>query len=208
MQVLDDVYFHQYQVDSVSARAIEAYDAIADEIVKMLRPRSAVDVGCGGGALLRGLRNHGVPHVVGLEGSSHAISMTDGILHHDLRQPFDKDDLKLPWGGGDLVTCFDVGEHIEAEFHPIFVETIVKCLAPGGTLLFGAATVGQDGLGHVSCRDFEYWIEAFECKGLKYDPSATKNLKANIAKHEEHSFIWWCEKNLLLFWDHRGRKKA
>lgn len=205
MQALDDVYHHQYQVDSVSDRAVEAYDAIADEIVKMLHPRSAVDIGCGGGALLRGLRNHGVQHVAGLEGSSHAVSMTPGILHHDLRQPFNKEDLRMPYGGGDLVTCFDVGEHIEAEFHPIFVETIVKCLGPGGTLLFGAAPPGQDGLGHVACRDQDYWKSLFESKGLKYDGRATENLRDKIAEREEHSFIWWVHKNLMLFWDRRKR---
>jgi cyclopropane fatty-acyl-phospholipid synthase-like methyltransferase len=142
---VSELYGAHYQRDSLQEAGISAFDVIADELVKMFKPKTAMDVGCGGGALIRGLLARGVD-AYGIEGSTHAKQyMPDRIQTWDLRNP-----LLLPMDF-DLVTCTDVGEHIEYEGHENFCNTIASLVRVGGWLWFGAAGEGQDGLGHVAC---------------------------------------------------------
>jgi cyclopropane fatty-acyl-phospholipid synthase-like methyltransferase len=101
------IYFDQYQRDSVAEQAIAAYDSIAEVLVRTFRPKTSMDLGAGGGALVRGLGKRGVD-ALGVEGSRHAVDLLpDRIALGDLRTP-----LELR-GFNELTTCFDVAEHIE-----------------------------------------------------------------------------------------------
>ena len=200
MQVLDEVYHHQYQADSLQPEGIVAFDVIADELVKMFNPKTAMDVGCGGGALIQGLLKRGVD-AYGIEGSSHAKQyMPDRIGIHDLRRPLQEAD----WYDGpaqsyDLVTCTDVGEHIEHEGHDNFCKTLADLTKYGGWLVFGAAGEGQEGLGHVACEHPCYWIDRLERVGFRLLAGDSEILRRAIKSHPEHAFAWWVAKNLMVF---------
>jgi len=196
MQNVSEVYNAGYQQESVSDRALEAYAEIADELKRMFRPRNAMDVGCGGGALLQGFLDRNVD-AYGIEGSEHAAQMHPRIELHDLRNPYPKKTIEF--GGYDLVTSFDVGEHIEPECALEFTKTVKKLMGNQGWLVFGAAGEGQDGLGHVNCRQMPYWIDLFERQGLTFFAGLSEDVRAAIAKRENTNFIWWVQRNLLVF---------
>lgn len=197
MQDITETYHSQYQIDSVAPQALKAYDEIAGVLKDNFRPRNAMDVGCGGGALIQGLRNHNVD-AYGIEGSSHAVAlMPDRIEHHDLRTPYPKK--TIMFGGYDLVTSFDVGEHIEIGFHDVFCDTIRSLMGNRGFLVFGAAGEGQDGLGHVSCRTMLHWVALFEKRGFKLQADWSEKVRFQIREREGTNFIWWVDKNLMVF---------
>lgn len=192
------MYHAQYQKDSVSDRALVAYAQIAEEIDKMFRPRNAMDVGCGGGALIAGLRAKGVD-AWGIEGSEHAVElMPDRIEYHDLREPYSPR-AQVAYGGYDLVTSFDVGEHIEIECHEEFSKTLMKLMGNRGWLIFGAAPEGQDGLGHVSCAHPCHYIALFQDRGFTLEAKLSEKLRAAVKFREATSFLWWVSKSLLVF---------
>ncbi len=193
MQVLDEVYGASYQRDSLQPEGIAAFDVIADELVKMFNPQTAMDVGCGGGALIRGLVSRGVD-AYGIEGSSWAKEyMPDRITTLDLRNPHK---LVIQY---DLVTCTDVGEHIEHSGHETFIDTLFSLVSHNRFLVFGAAGEGQDGLGHVACEHPCYWIRLFERNGFRLRPDMSEILRAAIKARPEHAFAWWVAKNLMVF---------
>lgn len=196
MQVLDDVYHASYQNDSVEPRIVEAFDVIAREIKRMFgTPLSAMDVGCGGGALIRGLLAYEID-AYGLEGSSHGVKlMPDRIKQHDLRDAY-----KCKWADRyDLVTCSDVAEHVEPDYANTLCDTLSELTKPGGWLLFGAAGEGQDGLGHVNCQHPCYWIGKLEARGFKLFPNVSEELRTKIKANEGHSTVWWYAKNVMVF---------
>jgi hypothetical protein len=151
------------------------------------KPDYALDFGSGGGALLRGMQARGVA-VVGLEGSQWAVDLWPDVIHlWDLREPY------YAQPAADLVTCFDVGEHLPAEAGPVLVQSMVDSVAEDGTILFGAAPPGQDGLGHI------YWIDLFERAGSKLIAEESEELRALIESHTATNTVWWVAKNLMVF---------
>jgi cyclopropane fatty-acyl-phospholipid synthase-like methyltransferase len=179
---------------------------VAMVLVQNLRPSTACDVGCGGGALVTALEHCGVD-AVGLEGSVFAYQLLpDRIYVQDLRQLVQWDP---EWSRKhDLVTCFDVAEHIEEEYVDVFVENLVRCTAPWGTLVLGPAPEDQDGLGHVNCQHPTYWIEKLEGKGFGLSSQLSNQLRREI-KASDTNFLWWIGKNLMAFHrvglSHKGR---
>lgn len=192
---LSELYHEQYQRDSVSADAMRAWEEIADALLVGLdvEPRSWVDVGCGGGGLLYALGERGIK-AIGIEGSVFAMGhLPVEIWLHDLREP-------LPDGWreamrADVVSCFDVGEHVGA------AEQLVETLAAltERTLLFGAAPPDQDGLGHIDCRPPEEWRALVEARGLVFDSGLTETLRVLVRTQPHANFLWWVEKNLQAF---------
>jgi SAM-dependent methyltransferase len=191
VQNITEVYHRRYQEDSVSDQALQAYSEIADVLNRMFRPRRVIDIGSGGGALIRAFHRLGV-HAVGVEGSAHAVAlMPESIDLVDLREVW------TPKGTYDLVTCFDVAEHIEPEFADVLADNIRKCMHPGSILVFGAAPEGQDGLGHVNCQHPVYWMGKLGAASM-LQPHTSEILRYQIRSKPSTSFLWWVAKNLFV----------
>jgi 2-polyprenyl-3-methyl-5-hydroxy-6-metoxy-1,4-benzoquinol methylase len=129
-----------------------------DEIVRLVRPTTILDVGCGTGRTTVYLHERGF-ETVGIEASPIAIRASerpDLIRLHDLRFALD---LKRFF---DLVWCFEVAEHI----HPRFVETFVDSLVRHSKVIaLSAAQPGQGGEGHFNEQPQSYWKAKFADRG-------------------------------------------
>lgn len=136
------------------------------------RPGSFCDFGCGDGWLVYTAKTSGVPVSIGIEVSPDAAKVappgTD-IVVHDLTKPFNLD------RQFDLVTSWEVAEHIEPEYANIFVKSVARHV--GTYLVFTAAAVGQGGYHHVNCQDQEYWRLKFISQGLRYDPELNMQMR-------------------------------
>ena len=124
-------------------------------VVELVRPASAVDVGCGDGSWLSVLRELGVAEVAGIDGP-----WALGDLKID-RSEFVPVDLSAPLHLArrfDLAMSLEVAEHLPASVAPQFVEQLTE-LAP--VVLFSAAVPGQGGTGHINEQWPEYWAGLF-----------------------------------------------
>lgn len=155
-------------------------------------PDSYLDIGCGTGIMVRrarqlGVEAYGVDQLV-------TEDWDPFFFHKNLVDSF-----LLPGGPVDMVSCFEVAEHLHESAHATFCDTICNNLKSGGRhyLLFSAARPGQDGTGHVACRPAEYWHKEFILRGLAYQGLLTMNLAlvwSNI--NSSLNYMW---DNLMVF---------
>lgn len=137
------------------------------------RPGSFIDFGCGDGWLVYAARTAGVPVSVGVEVSEDVVKVAPPgteIVVHDLTKPFALDRTF------NLVTSWEVGEHLDPEAADIFVKSIAQHV--GEYLIFTAAAPEQPGYHHVNCQPQEYWRLKFISQGLKYDEALTHQLRS------------------------------
>lgn len=155
-------------------------------------PESYMDVGCGTGVMVKiarrlGVRAYGVDQLVTPE-------YGEGFFHQNLVNYFE-----LPDGPVDVVTCFEVAEHIHESAHATFCDTLCKNLKGGGGhyLIFSAARPGQGGTGHVACRPAEYWHQEMILRGLSYHGQFTMNLALLFSNTRSSLNYMW--DNLIVF---------
>jgi len=174
--------------DSLMWRAKPVCEAINTAI----GPKSVMDVGCAIGDFVHYWKNNLNVEAYGIEGSPNAEEyfITDGIFMLDLRDP-----IRLNFGV-DLVTCFEVAEHIEPKHADQFLMNLAG-MSP--KIVMSAASPGQGGHYHVNCRPAEYWITRMESMGYKYNETIVHLIRTLWApwrkKKEMSSYI----NNLFYF---------
>ncbi len=135
---------------------------------KIFEPKNVLDIGCGLGAYLR-LTAHQGARPFGIDGTAwspaHQINETD-YLCHDLGASAPPLDQVF-----DFSICVETLEHLP---EPVGLE-IVKALAAHtkDAILFSAAQPDQVGIGHITCRPHDFWIDAFESEGWIVDEPKT-----------------------------------
>jgi hypothetical protein len=107
-------------------------------------------------------REMGIEDVVGLDGpwtETEKLLIPKGLFHAiDLSSNID---LKRKF---DLVISLEVGEHLEEETAPRFVENLIR---HGDVILFGAAIPLQGGFRHLNEKWQSYWRRLFESRGYR-----------------------------------------
>lgn len=163
-------------------------EAVVPVIMRLIKPRSVCDVGCGLGTWLGVFRQHGAETILGIDGAHVAPELLQipsrEFLAMDLAQPLDLD------RSFDLAVSLEVAEHLPAQIAPAFVRSLAR-LAP--IVLFSAAVPGQGGTGHVNEQWQDYWANLFEAEGfLPIDAIRPKIW--NDDKVE-----WFYRQNMLLY---------
>ena len=151
-----------------------------------------MDVGCAIGDFVHYWKNNLNVKAYGLEGSPNAIEyfMTDSIFVYDLREPI-KLDLSV-----DLVTCFEVAEHIEPKYSEQFRMNLCEM---SNKILMSAAGPNEGGHYHVNCRPREYWIERMEHLGYGHDDSVVKLIQTLWEPWRKKKEMSSYYKNLFYF---------
>lgn len=148
---LYDSTFFGSQLEESLAGAREIVPILRD----LLHPESVLDVGCGVGTWLEIWESQGVTDLRGVDGP-----YVDRLFRVR-RDYFSPHDLSTPLHLGrefDLVTSFEVAEHLPAEKARLFVDSLVR---HGPAIAFSAAIPGQPGLGHKNCQWPSYWAALF-----------------------------------------------
>jgi SAM-dependent methyltransferase len=157
-------------------------------LIKLFRPESVVDVGCGTGLWVQTFCEHGFIDVLGIDGSWAANAHLDipGALfqEHDLTEP-----LRLE-RKFDLALCLEVAEHLPTEAAQTLVESLTK-LAP--IVVFSAAIPSQGGNGHINEQWPSVWTALFAACGYR----GFANLRHQLWSAE--GIEVWYRQNMLCF---------
>jgi predicted TPR repeat methyltransferase len=125
------------------------------------------DLGCSGGALVKNFIDAGF-QAVGIEGSDFSqknkraewASIPDHLFTADITKPFFivTDGVMDPC---DLITAWDVLEHIHEKDLGVLISNIRNNLKTNGIFVASVATFGDDHY-HVTLKEKDWWVELFK----------------------------------------------
>jgi len=152
-------------------------------------PASVLDVGCGVGYWLRVWKeDFNLDDLLGLEGAY----VTEELFKMDKKYLLSAD-LKLPLDLNrrfDLVTTFEVAEHIPEDCADVFVSNLVKA---SDIVVFSAAIIGQLGTYHINEQMPEYWAKKF----LRHDYVPVDFIRPLIWNDKDIEY--WYRQNSLVY---------
>jgi len=160
---------------------------LANFISGILRPASALEVGCGIGLYVNFMERFSTAddkdqgRFLGIEPEPmmrakvfgqdpyQAIQLAMDVLEVD-------DQVVSDLGVFDVVLSSEVAEHIHCDLHPKFLDVLVA--KTGKFLVFGAARPGQGGTGHICLgRTREQFLEELVSRGLIHLPKVSDRLR-------------------------------
>ena len=186
------IYDKDFFRDSVEEPATRSAATIAASITQVFAPRSAVDVGCGTGALLEALRESGC-QVHGLEYADAALEYCRqrhlDVVKFDLKRDVYRSDRSF-----DVAVSLEVAEHLPEKSAGRYLD-LLSAVSP--VVIFTAARPGQGGAGHLNEQPAEYWIARFRERGFEHlaEPSALWRESWRVSGRVES----WYYENLMIF---------
>ena len=148
-----DQAFYQHQKEG----SLKSAQVVVPMIMRLLNPRTVVDIGCGVGTWLSVYRQQGVQSILGIDGDYVAQNMLlieeCNFLPRNLAEPLQLDQRY------DLVQSLEVAEHLEEKHAERFIATLVGL---SDVVLFSAAVPFQGGTEHVNEQFIEYWVRLFQ----------------------------------------------
>ena len=161
---------------------------MANFISGILRPESALEVGCGIGLYVNFMERFSTAdgkdqgRFLGIEPEPmirakvfgqdpyQGIQLAMNVLEVE-------DQVLSDLGLFDVVLSSEVAEHIPCELHPKLFDVLVA--RTGKFLVFGAARVGQGGTGHICNGKQEEFLKEFIDRGLIHLPRVSERLRAS-----------------------------
>jgi len=154
-------------------------------VLKMVEPRSIIDLGCGDGSWLKAFEEQGIRDLQGIENQMPANPLIERgrVQIHNLCHPYYS---KRTY---DLALCLEVAEHLPEKAASTLIETLTGLAS---VVLFSAAIPHQGGDGHVNEQWNSYWHQLFlKCKYVLCDP-----IRSEIWNNSQ--VAWWYRQNMFL----------
>lgn len=155
-QHYDAHYFRTYTGAPYERSAVwlNAFNVIADGLVREIRARSVLDVGCAMGFLVEALRDRGV-EAFGLDVSPYAIAQVrEDVKAHcwvaSVTEPLPRK--------YDLIVCIEVLEHLSRAEAEVAIERMCDAT---DDILFSSTPRDYGEETHVNVRPPEYWAALF-----------------------------------------------
>jgi hypothetical protein len=161
---------------------IEPMSEILLTFVEKHSPSLVYDFGCGWGDYAKDISDTGI-EAIGFEAYPDT-SFYSNIQELDLSKPHTLE------RKADMSISLEVGEHIPAEFEQNFIDNI--CNNTKDVLVLSWAIEGQDGDGHINCRNNDYVIAEVEKRGFVFDDSILH------LRHVTDGLKWFHD-SLMLF---------
>lgn len=164
-------------------------EIILDQIYRIFKPVSVIDIGCGQGAWLSAAESFGAKILKGYDGD---WVNTDSLRSKNIDFVPVNLDLELPGLSKkyDLCISLEVAEHLAEANAEKFIELLCQA---SDTVLFGAAIKHQGGANHVNEQWQSHWISLFESRGYQ----CVDCIRGEIWHNE--SVEWWYKQNTFLF---------
>jgi len=131
--------------------------------------KTVVDFGCGLGDYAKAFKADGYK-VEAYDGNPNTETLSFGI-----GKVLDLSKLFYLGKKFDVVLSLEVGEHIPAEFEDQFIDNITKHVKKH--LVISWAIEGQDGDGHINCKNNDYIIGQIEHRGFKHNAKDSQTIR-------------------------------
>lgn len=156
------------------------FQRTAKHIVEKFSPSYTLDVGCAKGFLVKALSDLGVK-ALGIDPSEYAIANAPDGLKDQLMIGVAQT-VPYPDNLVDLVTCFDVLEHIPEKDTPQVISEMFRVSNKWVIIRVVTKELPDDvDLSHETIRNKDWWIEKIKEAGGKIEP--TENYVNNA--------VWW-----------------
>jgi predicted TPR repeat methyltransferase len=135
-------------------------------------PLVHIDLGCSGGGLVKDFIDYGYKSI-GIEGSDFSLknkraewaTIPDSLFTADITKPFEVVDDEGQRVKCNVITAWEVMEHIKVGDLPGLLDNINKHLSDDGIFVASVATF-PDGDYHVTLEQEPWWLERFAENGL------------------------------------------
>jgi len=189
---LDWIYDADFYEADVEGPAARSAGSISSAIVRDLRPRSVIDVGCGTGALLEALRDRGC-QVFGVEYAEAALSYCRTrrleVAKFDLRDARFRPDRRF-----DVAISMEVAEHLPEPVADPYVDLLTQL---SSTVILTAAQPGQGGTDHLNEQPRSYWVNKFQARGFEHDAALADQWGTAWRAAGDVETCYW--RNLMVF---------
>jgi SAM-dependent methyltransferase len=165
-----------------------AAKAVVPLLMRLIKPSSVVDVGCGVGSWLDEFQKQGVSKILGIDFLVQESSLRipkENFLRHDLQEPISVRERF------DVVLCMEVGEHLPKKSAATLVQSLIGL---GSVIVFSAAIPYQVGGGdHINEQWPEWWADLFRARGFKVVDFIRRRIWL------DWDVPYWYSQNLLVF---------
>ena len=188
----DWIYNPYYYDMHVEGPAIRSAETIANSILNNFEVKSAIDVGCGTGALLEALRDRDCKEF-GFEYSEAALNYCRArqldVAKFDLERDVFTDNRTF-----DVAVSMEVAEHLPEIVSDRYVDLLTRL---SRVIVFTAASPGQGGADHINEQPPSYWITKFQQRGFKHAKELSQRWSESWkASGDVES---WYHQNLMIF---------
>ena len=169
---------------------LDAPSEIVPEIIKIINPKSVLDVGCGTGTFLHCFKKSGIKDVLGIDGPWANKELLHKHLALDEFQEIDLSNEEFNLNKKfDLVMSLEVANHLEEKRADIFVKNLVNS---GEVILFSSAAPFQGGDHQINFQWLSYWEQKF----LEHD-YVIKDVLRPIFWNNPKIYCWY-KQNMVL----------
>jgi len=172
------------------------------------RTITILDAGCGYGALLHSLRQHGYRNAVGVDSSPEQIELARRLGIEGIHQADAADHLRASRGRYDVVFALDLLEHLEKPQLVDLVDSVATALRPGGKFIAQTANAGSPFAGRIRYGDLTHEL-AFTDKSIAqvlrlggFETVSVHGVEPVV--HDVKSALrfatWRCIRSLLVFY--------
>ncbi len=170
-ELYDERYFKTYYspTDAIpyerNAHWLAFFGMVAERVIALTQPSTALDVGCAMGFLVEALRDRGV-EASGTDISHFAVSQAGGsaIGHCSVKSATDPIE-----GRYDVITCIEMIEHLEPDDARLALKHMTGAT---DTLLLSTTPDDLAEPTHINVRPVEYWSELLAEFGFYRDVDA------------------------------------
>jgi SAM-dependent methyltransferase len=186
-----------YELQKVSS--MESARGVLPLILRLLNPKSVIDVGCGVGTWLRVFKEMAPDvRIFGLDGEYNKDRLLIGaheFIGCDLEEALPSFPSKF-----DLAMSLEVAEHLSPRRGPSFVKDLTSL---SGAVLFSAAWPGQGGVNHINEQWHGYWVSLFASAGfIPVDWVRPLIIKqTSISLHYRTNILLFIHKDFWRDWD-------
>lgn len=170
-ELYDEQYFKNYYspADAIpyerNAHWLTFFGMVADRVITLTEPTTALDVGCAMGFLVEAFRDRGVD-ASGTDVSSFAVSQAGGsaVGHCSVKSATEPIE-----GRYDLITCIEMIEHLAPADARVALQHMTDAT---DTLLLSTTPDDLEEPTHINVRPVEYWSELLAELGFHRDVDA------------------------------------
>lgn len=196
-KVVDENFYEKEYFDKPDCRSyplekfLPYFNSLADYLIKLYRPQTVLDIGCGKGFLAYAFKKKGIESY-GMDISRYAIqNAPEEVKGHLIISDIGKDELPFVNDYFDLIIMSEILEHLHNHKHAI---SEVKRVLKLGGIIYVATPFSKTwkeklkivNVGHINIHSKSFWTEEFESYGFKFKNELTVPFSVRIRLIESY----------------------